>query len=585
MAFSVAAQAVAASLIAVFLLVFVTGVALVLLNRDRPTIRQRQPIIVIGGVTGFATWVVAILAQIVVADKIDCATSTFFSHIAMGFAVDFYIWRALVLFVHYHSTQQKLKAPARRTSSTRTAGDRELTTIAKRCIQLDEEASRDKPRVALDIGDLDGDQNARAPLSPKTDNSSSNEGGESDAEDDDIDSRQTGPNTGTWITRHKHLVQWQYAGAAIVVVLSLQIAGPFLLLHFRFLSFGTKFAQGCNFPIANITFFAELLAYASTFATIGYQLSKAHFEDNLFIKAELKFLAAFAAIASLPWFLVAMIAPAREFAMVTYPIVPFYSAMIGCIMVCVSIYFPLYKCYRLAVLEAQETTQTLTGVLSTPEGRDAFAQFLAGEFSPENLMFWLDSQSYSRMATACEQLRFSAQRTAQLRMLREAKRIWAKYFAKDSISEVNVSGACRDDMLAFLAPHLQLASAAALAAKRDSKVAKIDANMRKQMARIADQGAAATGGRAMPARSVSIGIATAATSAAAAMHLDHGYLDDAHSQSQAKFEDDLGKVFLNAEIEVFNLMDRDSFRRFVASHLFAKLCVTLEKSARGGLGF
>ena len=324
-------------------------------------------------------------------------------------------------------------------------------------------------------------------------------------------------------------------------------------------------------------------------ALIGYQLSKAHFEDNLFIKAELKFLAAFAAIASLPWFLVAMIAPAREFAMVTYPIVPFYSAMIGCIMVCVSLYFPLYKSARLAVLEAQETTQTLAGVLSTPEGRDAFAQFLAGEFSPENLMFWLDSQSYSRMATACEQLRFSAQRTAQLRMLREAKRIWAKYFAKDSISEVNVSGACRDEMLAFLAPHLQLASAAALAAgaKRDSKVAKIDANMRKQMARIADQGAA--GGRAAPARSAgssahpSIGVATAAT--AAAMHLDHGYLDDAHSQSQAKFEDDLGKVFLNAEVEVFSLMDRDSFRRFVASHLFAELCVTLEKSARGGLGF
>ena len=74
----------------------------------------------------------------------------------------------------------------------------------------------------------------------------------------------------------------------------------------------TSETQGCNFPWSNVALFAELLGYASSFATIGYQLSKAKLQDSLFIKTELKFCAIFASVAALPWFVTVRASASRR---------------------------------------------------------------------------------------------------------------------------------------------------------------------------------------------------------------------------------------------------------------------------------
>ena len=151
--------------------------------------------------------------------------------------------------------------------------------------------------------------------------------------------------------------------------------------------------------------FAELVGYATTFATIGYALRQSRIEDSLSIKAELKFVALFSSFAALPWFVTNMVKPAREFAVVQFPIVPLYAATIAFVMVVISIYYPLFKARALAIADARvaaQSTQTLAGVLSSADGYAAFERFLAQEFSVENLLFWTDVQLYKvRAVCAC----------------------------------------------------------------------------------------------------------------------------------------------------------------------------------------
>jgi hypothetical protein len=205
------------------------------------------------------------------------------------------------------------------------------------------------------------------------------------------------------------------------------------------------------------------------------------------------------------------------------PIVSLYSAGIAFIMICVSVLYPVWIAMRLRKtdqLAAVQSTQTLNGVLSTPEGYATFEAFLAKEFSVENLLFWSEARYFKNRVISCGLLPLAQRKLAYVRLLNEAQQIWIKFLAPGSQCEINIPGHVHTAIQVWLSPFFP-----------------------KGLKQVAD-----------PEMLLSP-------------------VDDAFwSDDFQGFERHLCSVFSAAEDDIFNLMNRDSFRRFLGSTLYTELC-------------
>ena len=154
--------------------------------------------------------------------------------------------------------------------------------------------------------------------------------------------------------------------------------------------------------------------------------------DGFKIKEELRFTGIVGIVAVIPWFIFNSLLEK-----VNNEVFPFSTLVLLLTIIvafAASTFWPLYRSlFRppAVSLNVPENINTLEGLLSDDEGFTSFKEFLSKEFSVENLLFWKEVDLYRKK---------KARGADATELLPEAQSIYAKYIIPHSPYEVNLPG-------------------------------------------------------------------------------------------------------------------------------------------------
>merc|ERR1719273_954297 len=185
------------------------------------------------------------------------------------------------------------------------------------------------------------------------------------------------------------------------------------------------------FVVYLVIFFLLALSLRHSIGNVGF--------DNFYIREELKITAYTAMLPVLPWWLFNKYW--TETNLEIFPFSTFFLLVSLAFVFSVSTIWPLYRsiwspqAYEMFTTPEGEQLTSLKGVLDYAPARESFKNFLALEFSPENLGFYLDVEKFRAQK---KEHNIDPTPETEDKDFEAAKRIFEKYVAQDAQLQVNL---------------------------------------------------------------------------------------------------------------------------------------------------
>ena len=384
--------------LSLYIPIFIIGMTMFFLRRDEQPIKGRQPDLVIASDAMLLLYTVSICVQRIV--EYPCWIILFSGYIGTIILCNIYVIRCWTLFFHYYLTQAKLaeQKPTRVGSTQMIIGGRVSNAAPSPTHQR-------KPSAVS--------QNRKIQLIPTNSN---------------------------FFLRNQHLISKRVLAKYFLATVVVFWLPAFIFTGTDNDRLGLR-GDACDRDWSDWVLGAEVFVYLLVFTILALEMREV--VDGFNIKAELKITGVVAVVAVVPWFIFN-----NQAEDINNDVFPF-STLFLCLAIGAAFFtstlWPLYRSIwappKLTGFAVPENINTLDGLLHEPDGFESFKVFLAKEFSVENILFWAEVEEFRRFNPDESLVDDNEQ---PITLVTEAFRLFDKYVKEGATYEVNLPSVIRE---------------------------------------------------------------------------------------------------------------------------------------------
>lgn len=375
-----------------------------------------------------------------------------------------------------------------------------------------------------------------------------------------------------YFIRHRHYVSTSFL-MKVMITITILLLLPAAILTATHPTLLTQYGDGCNKVWGDTLLAIYVAIYVCIFCYLAWHLRGV--ADNFKIKTELKITGVTGIVAVIPWFIFNNV-----FEHTNSTVFPFSTLfLILCIVTAfvTSTIWPLYTSFvdkdamRYETVETNTAYHTLSGLLQSTSGVEAFMQFLTKEFSVENILFYFDVEQFRTLKKS-----LPVNKESVLQCMGHERHIYAKYVQMNAPFQVILPAGMVEEV-----------ERALVTSMRQMQEGKVNgtSQIRGENGYVSENGKEHSNGIEMSKASENDSVVMDDTSVTvhSSIHGKHKLMVPFHTSTLSSYDlthtQSPPTLFDAAQKYIYELMENDTWPRFIRSEIYERYVENVKKEA------